>query len=305
MDHGRPLVDGAAFFWTLPTRRDGGLVRLLVALQTLLNLMDHALERDARETGGRPGAWTMLLSQALDLTRPPPRAVDPAMFKKDQGLVHELVAVCRASCAGLPGYRQGRPLIVRETERAVSFEIEHDPCDRRRLTEMNAYAARHFPGHTELAPWELVGGASSLMTAMVVLALSVDDAPADELADAVHAYVWVGSTGALLDSYGDYLSDSATGAHNWFSYYAERSEAIERTATLLRETLRQMRALPHAERHVLLVVCMAALALSSDAARGEAMKTSTDWLAGNSGTTTRLLVPILRMWRVAYGQASD
>jgi hypothetical protein len=302
---GRPLVDGAAFFWTLTPRRHDEVVRLLVALQTLLNLMDHALERDADETEGRPGTWTRLLGQALDLTRPPPSPSEVTMFPEDQGLVHALVATCRASCAALPGYERAHALVVREARRAVSFEIEHDLRADRRLSDMQAYAARHFPRVSELTSWELVGGASSLMTAMAVLVLAADGAPVEHLAAAADAYVWVGSVGALLDSYGDQLADARTGAHNWHAYYPEWSVAIERTSVLLQQTLRKVGALPHGERHIVLVACMAALWLSSDEARSKALRPTTDRILEGAGATTRLLVPILRLWRIAYGRTAS
>jgi hypothetical protein len=305
MDDGRALVDGAAFFWTLTSRRHEEVLRLLVAFQTLLNLMDHALERDRADVEGRPGSWTGLIGQALDLTRPPPTPSEAMMFVEDEGLVRALVAACRASCATLPGYARGRDLLVREARRGESFEIEHDPCVERRLGAMKAYAERHFPCVGELAPWELVGGASSLMTAMVVLALVADDAPSDALAAATDAYVWVGSAGALLDSYGDQLADARAGAHNWLAYYPQASAAIARTSAVLRHALHRVAALPHGERHVLLVACMAALTLSSDEAQGKALKSTTDQILDHAGATTRLLVPVLRLWRIACGRTSS
>lgn len=305
MDEGRPLVNGAAFFWTLTARRHDELLRLLVALQTLLNLMDHALERDAAEVDGRPRPWTSLIGQALDLTRPPPTPSEAAMFVEDQGLVYDLVSACRASCAKLPGYERGWALLVRETQRSVSFEIEHDRCVDRRLLDMKAYAERHFPHSHGLAPWELVGGASSLMTAMAVLALAADDAPVDVLAQAADAYVWVAGAGALLDSYSDQLDDARTDAHNWLRYYPDHAAATARTGAVLRHALCRVAALPHGERHVLLVACMAALMLSSVEVRGEALKPTTDQILDRAGTTTRLLVPVLRLWRIAYGRTSS
>src|ERR1700754_87826 len=65
MDEGRALVDGAALFWTVPDRRSRVLLRLLVAFQTLLNIIDVLLERDAEKLG-QPRHWTWLVGCALD-----------------------------------------------------------------------------------------------------------------------------------------------------------------------------------------------------------------------------------------------
>jgi tetraprenyl-beta-curcumene synthase len=306
MDDGRVLVDGAALFWILPPRRRYELLRLLVAFQTLLNFFDLALEREAQGPDRRPGSWMWLARDALDLTRPPPHHEIKAQLGDDGGYLSALVMTCRDGCARLPNYRHAHGLLVRETTRSRAFEIEHDRDTPRRMEAMRTHVAQHFDGVTDITWWELVGGASSLLTAMVVLGLAADEATTpDDLLQAADAYIWVASAAALLDSYVDRPVDMPGGAHNWFDYYPTDGHATQRAAELVYQAVGRVSELRNAERHVVIVASMAALALSSDTARRTDMRTGTAAMAQGGGGTTRLLIPVLRAWRMAYGRTRD
>jgi tetraprenyl-beta-curcumene synthase len=306
MDEGRVLVDGAALFWILPPRRRRELLRLLVAFQTLLNFFDLALEREARGPDKRPGSWMWLAREALDLTRPPPVREIQAQLGDDGGYLSALVMACRGGCANLPNYQHAHGLLVREATRSRAFEIEHDRDAPRRSATMQAHVAQHFSEVTDIACWELVGGASALLTAMAVLALAADEATTpDDLLQAADAYVWVASAAALLDSYVDRPADVCSGAHNWFDYYPTDAHATRRAAELLQGAVSRISALRNAERHVVIVGSMAALALSSDTARRTDLREITATMARSGGGMTRLLIPILRTWRMAYRRTSD
>jgi hypothetical protein len=53
-----------------------------------------------------------------------------------------------------------------------------------------------------------------------------------------------------------------------------------------------------------IAACMVAMYLSKDSARTPAMRPTTDRLSEAGGSLTRLLLPVLRLWRVAYAQRS-
>lgn len=306
MDEGRVLVDGAALFWILPPRRRLDLLRLLVALQTLLNFLDLVFEREALGPDRRPGSWMWVAREALDLTRPAPDREIKARLGNDGGYLSALVMACRGGCATLPNYQQAHSLLVREAARSRAFEIEHDLDAPRRSAMMQAHAAQHFSGVTGMTSWELVSGASALLTAMVVLALAADEATSPEdLLEAADAYVWVASAAALLDSYADRPADVSTGSHNWFDYYPTDAHATQRAAELLRGAVRRISALRNAERHVVIVASMAALWLSSDTARRTDLREATAAMARSGGGMTRLLIPVLRTWRTAHRRTSD
>jgi hypothetical protein len=163
---------------------------------------------------------------------------------------------------------------------------------------MEDYARRHFATEQALTSWELVGGASSLMTAMAVLAYAGQGTSStDELVRIADAYVSVGSAAALLDSYADADEDNRVGSHNWFAYYRDEQAAVARTGQLLARATSDASALRDGERHLVLVGCMASLALTGRGAHSARRRASTEWLVRCGGPMTTALVPALRTWR--------
>jgi tetraprenyl-beta-curcumene synthase len=299
----RPLLDGAAFFWILPDRRCPELLRLLVAFQALANYHDHASERAGQ---GRPGPGSSMAAflDVVDLDRPLTGYGDESTA--DAGVyLRALAQTCRSGCHTLPNYRKARPLLLRHVHRARSLDLEHDPAPQRRTQRLRRFADHEFGARTDASWWELTAGAASLLTAIVLLALAADEQTTDDdLLHAAEAYSWVASTSAFLDNYVDQLDDAASGAHNYLNYYPATDEAVRRIATLIDRSLREAAALRHGSRHVVIVASMTALYLSSDSARSRPLQGSTRELAASGGTLTRLLIPILRGWRIAYRESS-
>jgi tetraprenyl-beta-curcumene synthase len=301
MTEGRALADGAALFWTLPGCRSLELLRTLVAFQTLLNILDVLMEAEAQRLG-QPRHWSWLIGYALDADSPPfPSDIINNELGDDDGFINALVTACQEGCRGLSSYTAARDVLLREARRAVSFEIEHEPDRRHRCAKIERWAGAQFGDQAALAPWELAGGASSLLTAMAVLGVAADPGVgAARMRRVADAYVWTATASALLDSYVDLEADQSDGSHNWFGYYDSVHHGARRTGMLLSGALERVRALPAGERHAVIVGAMAALALSDDAARRTARRAGTAMLIRSGGTLTRVLVPVLRAWRTAY-----
>jgi hypothetical protein len=299
----RPLLDGAAFFWILPDRRCPELLRLLVAFQALANYHDHASERAGQGLGG-PGSSMGALLEVVDLDRPLTGYGDESTA--DAGAyLRALARVCRSGCCALPSYRKARPLLLRHVHRARSLDLEHDPEPARRVQRLRCFADDEFGERPDAAWWELTAGAASMLTAIVLLALAADEQTTDDdLLHAAEAYTWVASASAFLDNYVDQRDDAASGAHNYLTYYPAGDEAVRRIAALIERSLREAAALRHGNRHVVIVASMTALYLSSDSARSRPLRDGTRELAASGGALTRLLIPILRGWRLAYGESS-
>jgi tetraprenyl-beta-curcumene synthase len=299
----RPLVDGAALFWILPERRQPQLLRLLVAFQTLANFHDHASERAGRGGGVGPGSSMLAFLDVVDIDRPLASYYGDGPGADDGGYLHALAQTCRAGCATLPNYRNARALLLQQAHRARSLDLEHDPDPRRRAEGLKRFAADEFSGRSDAMWWELTAGACSLLTAIVQLALAADEqTTGDDLRRAVDAYTWVASVSSLLDNYIDQFDDATSSAHNYLAYYPAREVAVDRIAVLVNRALSEVGALRNGERHLVIVASMTAMFLSSDSARSPSLRDSTRALVGSGGALTRLLVPILRAWRVAYRQ---
>jgi hypothetical protein len=293
----RVLVDGAALFWTLPKRRSGEALRLLVAFQTLANHLDNASERAAAANADL-GTGRLLVA-ALDLD------VGPAAYAfategGDGEYVAGLVEACRDGCATLPGYRAVRGLLLTEAGRARSLDIEHDHDPHRRERRMREFAAAEYATVVDMKWWELVAGCSSLLTTIILLSLAADERLSRYgLTAAVEAYTSAAIVSALLDNYVDQLEDPDASAHNYLNYYPSERVGVERLAMLIEQMMHRLGGLDHGERHLVIATSMTAMFLSSDAARSTQLAPDTQRLAAASGTLTTALLPILRLWRIA------
>jgi tetraprenyl-beta-curcumene synthase len=302
----RGNIYGAALFWTLPARRSPDLLRLLVAYEILADFLDCASER---------GAYAGT-SNGLQLHRALIEALDPSLalsdyyrqhpWKDDGGYLRALVQSCRGACARLPSYVSARPLLLRAAGLAQVLALNHEPDPRKRDAGLRGWAGTHFPRDGELAWFELSGGASAWLTILALLALAAEtELDERHIAETYAAYLpWVSLSGTLLDSYGDIAEDAANAAHSYVAHYPSTEIATRRVAEIVKRSMREVAALPNGERHVLILSAMIAMYLTKDSTRTPAMRASTLRIVGAGGFLTRVLMPVLRTWRLLYGQRS-
>jgi tetraprenyl-beta-curcumene synthase len=107
-----------------------------------------------------------------------------------------------------------------------------------------------------------------------------------------------------FDSYVDQVEDAANGDHSYVAHYPTPREATRRIRWLIGRGLSEARALPNGERHTLIVARMIAMYLSRDSARTPDKDEATKSLVCAGGSLTKLLLPVLRLWRIAYAQRS-
>jgi tetraprenyl-beta-curcumene synthase len=300
LDEKRGHADGAALFWTLPRPRNRTLLHALVRYELLQDLLDTVTEPGAA-IGPHRGAdvYTVLLD-ALDLDR---RPID-RVGRDDGGYVAALVQGCREQCRALPGYDAVRPLLVRDAHRASALVINHETNAQTRDAALGRWAERHLPGERELRWFERTAAASGWITTHALLAAAADDGVTPERAAAVHEayFPWLAMALTMLDSYVDQAEDRASGDHSYVSHYDSPSAAVDRLCDSIRRAASDVLALPDGERHAVLLACMIALYLSKDSARTPELHATTTRVAAAGGSLTRLLLPILRIWRICNGQ---
>jgi tetraprenyl-beta-curcumene synthase len=297
-------AEGAALFAVLPPRRDASLLRLLVAFQILLDFLDSLSERPASDDAQADGLQLHLaLRDALDPGGPIADYYRHRPHLEDGGYVRALVQACRDSCVYLPSYASTRALALRGARRCGVQGLNHDPDVVRRDSTLEAWARSTFQDGWGLSWWELTAAASSTLGIHALLALAAD--PACDERDAIEldaAYMpWICGASTMLDSYVDEAADVAEGAHSYIGHYPSERVAIERTDELVRQSLEGARRLRNGTRHTLIVAGMVAMYLSAEEARSATKLHTTRALIHAGGSLTRMLVPILRVWRSAYG----
>lgn len=302
----RGHTDGAALFTILPRARNKSLLRLLVAYEIAWDFLDSVNEHAAAEGQANGIQLHRALIDALDPGAPIADHYRHHPWRGDGGYLRALVQICRECCGRLPGYERVRPIAVEEAVRAQVLGINHELDPARRDADLRAWAAREFPDDAEATWFELTGAASASLTIHALLALATEPPEAEgEIEQVRRAYFpWISAATTMLDSYVDQQQDAASGDHSYVAHYPSHELGLLRIRQLLERCLRETRALPDGERHTLITACMAAMYLSKDSARAPAMRASTKCLAAAGGPLTRLLLPVLRLWRIAYAQRS-
>jgi tetraprenyl-beta-curcumene synthase len=300
----RANIDGAVLFWTLPRVRSHELLRLLVAYEILADFLDCTSERSA-DAGIANGLQVhRALIEALDPNLPISDYYRHHPWTQDGGYAQALVDACRDACIRLPSYQAVRSPLLRAAHLTQVLALNHEPQPAQRDALLRAWADTHFPGHGELAWFECAGGASAWLTILALLALAADPGrDAREAQDTYRVYLpWVSLAGTMLDSYGDIAEDAANAAHSYIAHYPSTEQAAGRIAQVIRRALDGAASLRDGERHLVLVSCMAAMYLSKDSVRTPQTRAFTQSLTHAAGPLTRLLMPVLRTWRLIYGQ---
>jgi tetraprenyl-beta-curcumene synthase len=301
----RGQTDGAALFTILPRERHLPLLRLLVAYQLIWDYLDSVHERYPTEDNGR-----QLHLALIDALRPGEPQADFYLhhpWQDDGGYLPALVDACRECCERLPGYPHVQSLVVREAWRAQVLALNHEPDPTRRDAALSSWAAAEFPSGVQGAHWfELSGACSAGLTIFALLALATEAKCSPAQVEQTHAtYLpWTSVAATMLDSYVDQLEDAASGDHIYVSHYPSREAATDRIRCLIRRCLTDASRLQGGEKHIVIAASMIALYLSKDSARVSAMRDDTGAMAASGGSLTRLLLPILRLWRTAYAVRS-
>ena len=298
LEHKLTHIMGAGLFSILPARRDRRLLRVLVAYETMLEFLDNAHERAAGVRNGRQ--LHRALVEALDPSAPISDYYLHHPWKDDAGYLRGLVEACREGCVELAHYAQARPLLLAGASTCSGVQsLNHETDAPRRRAALRAWSAAHFPDECEVSWWERTAAASSSLGVHALLAVAA--AGGHDPTRVSEAYVpWIAAVSTLLDSYVDEVRDRVGGAHSYVAYYPSPEIAVGRLAELIRRCAHEASGLPAGHRHGVLAACMIAMYLSHERLCAPALRANRDRLALAGGSLTRLLLPVLRVWRVAY-----
>jgi tetraprenyl-beta-curcumene synthase len=298
----RGHTDGAALFAALPRARDRTLLDLLVAYELIWDYLDTVHEAAPTESNGR--RLHLALVDALDPRRPLSDWYEHHTARDDGGYLRDLVEACRRGCTSLPSFSLVQELLATEAWRAQVLALNHLTDLEERDAALRAWAREEFPGEEPLAWFELSGAASASLVVHALLAVAAD--PAARAADAIEVrdayWPWISLATTMLDSWVDRTEDDANGDHSYVAHYPDERRALERIEESLVESAARARRLPNGHRHAIVVAGMTAMYLTKDSVRTREPDRTTRRLLAAGGTLPRLLHPILRIWRLRYGQ---
>jgi len=306
MEHKRTHLHGAVLFWTIPRVRSYELLRLLVAYELIWDLLDNLSERAVAQghTDGR--ALHMAIPEALDLAAPLSDYYGKHPWRDDGDYLRSLVLACRQACCQLPSYPRVRELALAEARRAQVLALNHHPNPHARDAALKRWVAEAYPHERRANWWELSGAASTPLTIHALLALAAEPACSQSEIQQTHAvyFPWIAAATTMLDSYVDQSEDAANGDHSYISHYGSQQHVVDGLQALLDRSLIESRHLSNGHRHALIAAAMAAMYLSKPTARSQALRAGTHAFLIAGGSLTRLLLPILRLWRIVFAQRS-
>jgi tetraprenyl-beta-curcumene synthase len=298
LERKRTHAHGAALFCILPRRPSPNLVRLLVAYELIWDLLDNLSERAAAAGFVDGRALHSAIAEAIDPGLPISDYYACAPHTDDGGYLHALVATCRDRCAQLPSYGAVRDFALADAQRAQVLALNHHPDPRQRAALLRAWAEHQFPG-SDMPWWELSGAASAPLPIHVLLALAAEPGCDTDQIGSVHAayFPWVAAATTMLDSYVDRQDDAANGAHSYVSHYPQAECLVSNLRLLLSRSIEEVSVIDQAPKHLTIVAAMAAMYLSKAEPTSDILR-----LVGGGGSLTRMFLPLLRGWRLAFGQ---
>ncbi len=302
----RPNTDGAALFWIITTRRCPSLLRLLVAYEIMADFLDSTIERGAYAGIANGRQLHRALVEAVDVSRPLSDYFRYHPWGDDGGYLSRLVEACRDGCAALPSYEDVRPLLLRAAGLAQVQGLNHELNLALREAILKVWAECQCEATAEIGWYEMAGAASAWLTVFALLAIAAEPARAvGETEEVYEAYFpWISLSATLLDSYGDLTADLESEETSFIAYYGPLEVAVERIGEVLLRATVEVRLLRHGARHSVILAAMVAMYLSKDSVMTADMTPSSQQLLRSAGPLAALLMPVLRVWRVAYSLRS-
>jgi len=301
LERKRGQSEGAALFALLPQQRSRACLRLLVAYQLIWDYLDSVNERGVAAGLVNGRQLHLALVDALDPGAPLRDYYLHSPWQDDGGYLRALVQTCRECCVRLPSFARIQPLALADARRAQVLALNHEPDAGRRDAALKTWVREEFPAGHDASWFELTGGASAALATFALLALACEPTCNEAETTRTHAaYFWVSAAATMLDSYADQHEDLANSDHIYIAHYATPEIALARICELVRKCLTELATLRGAETHQVITCSMVALYLSKDSARSRAMRVSSRRIAQAGGPLTQVLLPILRLWRVAH-----
>ncbi len=306
LDRKRGNTHGAALFWVIPRARNRHLLALLVTYQVMWDFLDCVSESGAGAGQDNGYQLHLALVDALDPSRPLGDYYALHPWNDDGGYLHALVQACRGYCRELPSMEKVRLTLLREARRAGVQAINHELNPLEREAALKQWAAREYPGRTDVTWFELTGAAGAGLAIYALFVLASEPGCSDAEVERVYEayFPWAGAVATMLDSFVDEGEDRERGDHCYVAYYGTSARAREGIARLVERCTRETHSLANSEGHTLIVACMVAMYLSKDSARTEQLREASEALLNAGGELTRFLLPVLRLWRVLNAQRS-
>ena len=274
-----------------------------MAYELIWDFLDNLSERAVAH--GHTDGWQLHLAiaEAIDPAARPSDYYRHHPWHDDGGYLRGLVLACQESCRALPSYPEVRDVALREARRAQVLAINHHPEPRLRDMLLKRWVSTEYPDRPHARWWELSGAASAPLAIHALLALAAEPSCSQwDVTRTYIAYTPLSAATTMLDSYVDRQQDRDTGDHSYIAHYPDEQDAVAGVRTLVAKSLTGVCDLPNGQRHAVIAASMIAMYLSKQTTPAPDLLDGTSTFLQAGGSLTRILLPILRAWRIAYAQ---
>lgn len=274
------------------------LIPLIVALQTISDYLDNLCDRS---TSLDPDDFRLLHQSMLDAVNPSAPVKDYYALRQernDGGYLHHLVKLCQHCVSMLPSYAAAQPYVTElvglYSDLQVYKHIRKDLREERLLAWWDKYAGR-YPG----LYWnEFAAATGSTLGMFMLFSAASDETLRPEDAEAIKNIYFPHVCGLhiMLDYFIDQEEDRAGGDLNFCHYYDSQHQLVERIVTIVNRAREDVKKLPAAGFHRLVIEGLLALYLSDPKVRSQ-----TDVLAASRklmkrSPLTRLFFLVNSIW---------
>ena len=293
-------LGGAVFsLWPgIPARCRPGLLRLIVAFQTISDYLDNLCDRMGVLDDATFRRLHSSMLAALDTGVEASGFYGTCPAKDDGGYLGSLVRACRAEVSQLDSYPAVRARAIELVRLYIDLQVHKHTLPLERTRRLAIW----YGEHTRMAPeafwWEFAAASGSTLGIFALFALAAGRRPSTaEVETVLGAYFpYICGLHILLDYFIDQEEDRQNCDLNLVSYYGDASERSERLQGFAEGALVGINHLPHAPFHRTVVLGLLAMYLSDPKAEGT-LRHEAEALTGVGGGYARLMTLLCRTLR--------
>ncbi|MEX2355403.1 MAG: tetraprenyl-beta-curcumene synthase family protein [Thermaerobacterales bacterium] len=274
-----------------------GLVRAIVALQTISDYLDNLSDR---WTQAQASVARHLHGAMLDAVTPwqPASAYFPP-GEHDGGYLNELVAAVRHEVLKLPGYRTAFPYVYWLASRYSDLQVLKHLEPARRQPLLKAWFERHAGDSAgQVSWWEFSAATGSTLGMFALMTAAVDERLSPGAAARIHRsyFPWICGLHILLDYFIDQEEDRIGGDLNFAACYSDPKAAAQGLGVMLDKSFERAAELPDPVFHSLLVQGLPGLYLADAKVKRQGLEPYARRLLAAAGPAGRVVYRI-SLWR--------
>jgi len=276
-----------------------GLVRFIVALQTISDYLDNLCDRVGVEDELAFLRLHDAISDALSADDVMSDYYSLYPHKQDGGYLTELVFTCKKFIKSLPNYdlvKQETALLGKLYSEMQSFKHVNKS---QRVDFLTKWADPYLQIYSNISVWEFSAAAGSTLGIFLLCALSEDkNLTKEQVSEVMNTYFpWICGLHILLDYFIDEQEDSLNNDLNFTSFYSSGNEKEERLKFFLNQSFENSSCLKNQLFHTTVIEGLLAMYLSDPKASQGLYKAIGDALLIQSSKSNCILYKACKLLR--------